>query len=175
MYTRMMKTARQDRHGGITFFMCNCDTQVPRSTSSNCRLSYQIGGMAYVAFTRVVALSAKVEFWPSSRSGGRAGLPDIAIVTPTGRAFNPVAVSPRFFRTTSGQCPFTADVVVILSLFPASSTADLGLMAKSSPAAGAWVERRIDADVEESVHCCTDLAPVERDGCRGCDSELTRT
>ena len=48
-------------------------------------------------------------------------------------------------------------------------------MPKSSPAAGAWVERGIDADVEEGVHCCTDLAPVERDGCRGRDSELTRT
>ena len=81
---------------GLHFLMYDCDAPMPWSTSSNCRLSYQIGGTAYVVFTRVVELSDKVEFWPSSRSGGRAGLPDIAMVTPMGKAFNPVAVSPRF-------------------------------------------------------------------------------
>lgn len=81
---------------GLHFLTCDCDAQMPGSTSSNYSLSYQIGGTAYVVFTRVVELSAKVEFWPSSRSGGRAGLPDNAMVTPTGRAFNPVAVSSHF-------------------------------------------------------------------------------
>ena len=154
--------------------MCSCDIQVPWSTSSDSRLSCHIIGTAYVAFTRVVELSVKVEFWPSSRSGGRAGLPDIWIETPTGRAFNPVAVSPHL-SNDSEQCPFTAEFVVILSLFPASSTANLGLMPKSSRAAGTRVEWRIDADVKESVHCCTDLAPVERDSCHCRDGELTRT
>lgn len=55
------------------------------------------------------------------------------------------------------------------------TTADGGRGPVISGAAGAGVERGVDADVEEGIHCGADLPPVERDGRRGRDGDLACT
>lgn len=62
-----------------------------------------------------------------------------------------------------------------MSLPPARSTADHRLRSEVSLATSACVERRVDADVKESIQCGAYLAPIERDSCCCRNSDLTCT
>lgn len=76
-------------------FLCEFGAEVRLKIPSHCKSSFQRAGTTYVAFTSIVEFSAKVEFTPSIRSGGRRGTDDTVMLPPGGRAFNPVPISQR--------------------------------------------------------------------------------
>ena len=81
----------------------------------------QRAGIAYVAFTSIVEFSARVEFMPSIRSGGREDIDDTVMLAPGGRAFNPVAAQSIYsVKSRDTVCTYQRD-----RYHPVASTSEI--------------------------------------------------